>query len=378
MGLMVEYFEAESKKSDWSTAPSVDIPVFFASDRLKITSNKNDAGKVLAPLHLGECQVRVPCEKEWQSSATQLKEEFQNLNWQLELSAPAIKPYIDVRGYVADRAPQAAISEVQENAKDFWSDLRSEVQRQKEHKVFVYIHGFAASGENALYASGILASQVQAPVVAFTWPSAGTVGLKYPHLAGSRTTRALFRADRKMIDDPQVESDLSTFVSELKKELPADTQVEIVAHSLGNRLLTKHLHGKSRDQFDNVYFLAPDVDKKLFLSAVPDILAKSNHVSVFMNPHDRVLQISGLNNLLELHSWKKLGKSKVSAAGIDFIDYGAVAKPRGIGHYIPFEHFGSLLRNQTLASPDGRKEFILTRRSRIEKISRDFSQLKDG
>ncbi len=364
---MVEYFDAENHKTEWSTGPSVDIPVFFASDRKRISSNKETDGKTLAPLQLGECIVRVPCEREWQSSETELKDELQQLNWEMELTEPTIKPTIDVRGYVAERAPRAAVPVVAENVQSFWSDLRSAVEKQKEHKVYVYIHGFASSGENSLYASGVLASQVQAPVVAFTWPSAGTVGLKYPHLAGSKTTRALFKADRKMIDDPQVGSDLGEFLARLKTELPTNVQVELVAHSLGNRLLTRHLKGSAQENFDNVYFLAPDVDKKVFLSSVPEILSKSKHVSVFMNPHDRVLQISGLNNLLEFHSWKKLGKSKVSAAGIDFIDYGAVAKPRGIGHYIPFEQFGSLLRNQSLYSPDGKREYILTRRSKIEK-----------
>jgi hypothetical protein len=68
-----------------------------------------------------------------------------------------------------------------------------------------------------------------------------------------------------------------------------------------------------------------------------------------MNSHDKVLAASGLNSLLEFHSGKKLGKASIYAEGIQFIDYGAIAQPRHIGHYIPFNMLAGLIRTGTLS-----------------------------
>ncbi len=343
-----------------SGLPVVELPVFYASDRKAITSNKDDCGKILAPLELGNATVRVPAEQGWLTAQKQLASRYEILGWRLNDKESTIKPYIEIRGYVAEADTKAVIKDVHKD-NNFWTDLRNEVKQDKDHRVFVYIHGFASSGENAVYASGILSSQVEAPVVSFTWPSAGKVGAKTLGL----TTKTLFENDKKIIDSPQVMDDLSKFISQLKREMPADARIELVAHSLGNRLMTRYLGSKARETFDAVYFLAPDVDKRLFLSAVDQISKKAKHVEVYMNPHDKVLGASGLNNLLSFHSIKKLGRSKINVPGIDFIDYASVARPRGIGHYIPFDQLGSMIKTNS-PSDDQSQHYFLSRHIKIE------------
>lgn len=350
--------------------PVLELPVFYASDRQKICSNKDEAGQILAPLELGTATVRVPLEDHWLSKDGKLDPRYDGLAWHLNDKDATLVPYLEIRGYVAEKDTQAVLKDVKEN-KNFWMDLRSELSHEKSHRVYVYIHGFGSSGENAVYASGVLASQVEAPVVAFTWPSVGKVA---PHLFG-KGTRGLFKQDRKMIDSPKVLDDLSRFLSTMKRELPEDTKLELVAHSLGNRLMTKYLHSKSTETFDSLDFLAPDVDKKFFLSALNDITRKAKHVAVYMNPHDRVLAASGLNNLLEMHSFKKLGRSKISAPGIDFINYESIAQPKGIGHYVPFDQLGSIERTQAPLSDDPQNQYYFIRRTKIEhKPQRDKTQ----
>jgi esterase/lipase superfamily enzyme len=128
------------------------------------------------------------------------------------------------------------------------------------------------------------------------------------------------------------------------------------------------LDGDSNDKLDSVYFIAPDLAAKMFLSALPDISAKSKNIAVYMNRRDRVLGASSLNSLFELSSEKKLGKANVKAPGIDFIDYEQIAMPRGIGHYVPFEHLGSMIRTRMPFSDKSQEnKYFLMRRTSIEK-----------
>ena len=343
--------------------PAVEIPIFFCSDRKAITSNKIESGRVLGPAEFGAATVRVPTQERWLDEKQNLNENLAKLGWAKNSTEPTLEPFIELRGYVAEKDTKAVLKDVHAD-KEFWTHLSSKVKNDKEHRVFVYVHGFASSGENALYATGVLASQLEAPVISFTWPSAGKVGA---NLFGSNSPRALFKRDRALIDSPEVMSDLTNLIHKIKTQLPADTKVGVIAHSLGNRLVTRYLDGDANDKLDTVNFVAPDVSAKMFLSALPDITAKSNNISVYMNRHDKVLGASSLNSLFEFNVEQKLGKANVKAPGIDFIDYEKIAMPKGIGHYVPFEHLGSLIRTKMPYTDRAQQnKYYLMRRTSIE------------
>lgn len=351
-------------KSDEASLPAIEIPIFFCSDRKTISSNKSEDGKTLGPAQFGTATIRVPRDDRWFDEQNNLSRHLVELGWRSNNSEPTLKPYIELRGYVAEKNTAAVLKDVRTD-KEFFKHLSDQVKHDKEHRVYIYIHGFASSGENALYSTGVLASQLEAPVVSFTWPSAGKIGSQ---LFGSNSPRALFRRDRKIIDSPEVMQDLDKLIHRLKTELPADTRINLIAHSLGNRLMNKYLDGDSNDKLDSVYFIAPDLAAKMFLSALPDISAKSKNIAVYMNRRDRVLGASSLNSLFELSSAKKLGKANVKAPGIDFIDYEQIAMPRGIGHYVPFEHLGSMIRTRMPFSDKSQEnKYFLMRRTSIEK-----------
>ncbi|NJL72700.1 MAG: alpha/beta hydrolase [Candidatus Competibacteraceae bacterium] len=101
-----------------------------------------------------------------------------------------------------------------------------------------------------------------------------------------------------MIDQPQVLSDLSTLIARLKTELGPDAKVNLVAHSLGNRLLAKYLAGDATDDFAGVYFLAADIDQRLFMEALKKLQAKSSYTAIYTNKKDRALKASVANDLL--------------------------------------------------------------------------------
>ncbi|MCW5822408.1 MAG: alpha/beta hydrolase [Cyanobacteria bacterium TGS_CYA1] len=355
-------------KAKESGPPIIKVPVFFASDRLKITSNKDESGSKLGPLKLGFAEALLPVSRTYLQD-NNLLPSLTHLGCSLDQNLRTFEPYIEIRGYVAEPEAKDFLQNV-EVTRDFWSRLAKASEESKT--VYVYIHGFASSGENSLYSAGIMSASVEAPVVSFTWPSKGTAGLKIPKLWGRKRLRALYLSDREMIDDKQVMSDLTTFLKDLKSKLPVDTKIILVAHSLGNRLMARYLVTDANEHFERVYFIAPDVDNDLFVQVAGSLKKKAKYVAVFHNPKDRVLKISAANDLLSLKNTDKLGVGGADLTGIEFIDYGSIAEPRSIEflrvlHYLPFEHFGRITRNGiSMLSDDGEACFIV-HRSVIEK-----------
>lgn len=339
--------------------PTVEIPVYFATDRAKLGSNEEESDRTLSELKTGTAIVRVPSEPRWYSGSG-LKKALIAQNWKVNPFASTIKPFIELRGYVAETDRSKVLNDVKSGV-DFWQDLNARLKSAERKRVYVYIHGFASSGENALYSAGVLSSQLEAPVVAFSWPSAGRVGRG---IFGPGSTRALFKNDRKMIDNPNVVNDLANFLSTMRERLAADTEIALVSHSLGGRLLTRLMKDGSSAKFDSLDLIAPDVDKNLFLSALPEMSKRSNDISVYLNPGDKVLYASSLNDLLQLKWSKKLGKAEIPAPGINFVDYQVLAEPRRVGHYLPFDQFASLERTGQPSRLNG-QDFFLYRRSKI-------------
>lgn len=363
---------AQSSELERVGPPSVQVPVFFATDRQIITSNQEKSGATLSPLSVGYGNVLLPMNKDWQISGGELKKELQLQGWKLNATRATVKPFIEVRGYVAEPVPTEVLTEVGVKD-DFWQMLQEQINSNGRNEVWVYIHGFASSGNNAVYSGGILASALQAPVVVFTWPSLGTAGLKPLRLVGRKRMRALYLADREMIDQPQVKKDLETFLMGIQKRIPT-VKINLVAHSLGNRLMAKYLASAAEEKFDSVYFLAADIDQTLFFDALKKLKIKARYTSVFMNPDDRVLRISGANDLLDLKVSKKLGKAKFDVPGIEFFNYGAIAEPNSleylkVRHYVPFDQFASIVQRGTINSPNN--NLVIVKTSEIVRNSLD-------
>lgn len=362
---------AQAAEPETVGPPILDVPVFYATNREKMTSNQEEAGARLATFSVGCGRVFLPFEKRWQSGDNQLSELHQKLGWKIDPSRSTFRPFIEVRGYVAEPEPQKVIHGVSQ-CNDFWERLKSQVESSKDHRVYVYIHGFGSSGDNAVYSAGILAAELEAPVVAFTWPSKGKVGLKRFRLFGENRMRALYLADREMIDRPQVLLDLTNFLAKLKSALGPNVKVNLVAHSLGNRLMARYIASDAADDFAAVYFLAADVDQDLFMQAFKKLPAKSKYTAIYMNKKDRVLKVSAGNDLLGLKFTRKLGDADFSVPGVELIDYDNIAEPRSfeylnLRHYVPFQHFGSIVRTDIPSVSKNGERFYLIRRTKIEK-----------
>lgn len=196
---------------------------------------------------------------------------------------------------------------------EFYEELRGDVlQRSAEDRsALVYIHGFNTTFDQAAYSTAQIAYDLDfkgVPVM-FSWPSQGkllgyhgdeeTVELSSPHL--------------------------QRFLEGIARQSKA-SRIHIVAHSLGNRLLTKAMGELVRQAdiqplFDNVIMAAPDVNARSFQQLWPQIKVAAKRFTLYASSQDNALIASresrGGRNFARLGEG---GPNIVVIPGLDTID----------------------------------------------------------
>ena len=142
------------------------------------------------------------------------------------------------------------------------AQLRAELE-ETTNKVLVYIHGYNTGVETAALRAGQMTHDLQwrGPSFFFSWPSQGgfeDYGNDQEKARGSR------RELRKMFED----------IAETETE-----EIVIIAHSMGNDLLTQTLelmHVSNSDALDKiktVILAAPDINADNFISDIVPVFA---------------------------------------------------------------------------------------------------------
>ena len=137
-------------------------------------------------------------------------------------------------------------------AQRFFSNVASAAARSPRREAFVFVHGFATSFEDAARRTAQMAYDLGfegAPIV-YSWPSRGRIGpIDY-------TTDA---RNADLSSEP-----LRQFLERLVREAHLET-VHVIAHSMGNRVLTSALDVLTRGnvrlpELRQVALMAPDID----------------------------------------------------------------------------------------------------------------------
>ncbi len=197
---------------------------------------------------------------------------------------------------------------------DFYSQLRNVVQASSREEVFVFVHGFNVSFEDAARRTGQMTYDLKfegAPIF-YSWPSQASL-LHYtvdenniiwtvPHL-------------KKFLMDVAEKSDAKA--------------VNLIAHSMGNRALTGALRDISLELrvnkrlFNQVILAAPDVDAEVFKEQIAPAMGKiAGHVTLYASSNDNALKAS-----MMLHQNPRAGESGdniVLVDGVDTIDVSAI------------------------------------------------------
>ena len=197
---------------------------------------------------------------------------------------------------------------------DFYRELSASVNASSEKKAFVFVHGYDVSFEDAARRTAQLAYDLrfQGVPLFYSWPSRDAI-LDYA-------------ADEATID--WVRPHLKYFLKQVAVRSNADS-IYLVAHSMGNRILTRALSDLAaehaaipRSRFKEVVLAAPDVDAGEFRQLARRIESAATHITLYASSKDKALAASKL-----FHDYARAGESGdhlVVVQGIDTIDVSAI------------------------------------------------------
>ena len=247
-------------------------------------------GNERGDLQLGTCQVSIP-----------------NTHKTGELEAPSIlrlEIREDVRDHVVLQMIEPTLGD------DFYRRLKTCVQSTQRSEVFVFVHGYNVTFDDAARRTAQIAYDVEfagAPIF-FSWPSQGGL-LQYT------------------VDETNVAwavPHLKQFLLDVVHRSGAKS-VNLIAHSMGNRALTKaihELHMQLRHEsalFNEIILAAPDVDADVFRrDLAPALIASSEHVTLYASSNDQALIASK-----KVHGSARAGDSGnglVVIPGVETID----------------------------------------------------------
>jgi len=184
----------------------------------------------------------------------------------------------------------------------FLTHLDQALIDRNSDSVLLFVHGFNTPFDDALIRSAQLSVDlsrrgifdVGAPIL-FSWPSAGALSLD--HYRGDQA--------QSLEAAPFLEEflDLITDNADIKR-------INIVAHSMGNRILTKALESYAADYLERhgredlefrIILVAADVDREIFEATTGVLDNLKANVTIYTSDADRALHVSEIvNNKLRL------------------------------------------------------------------------------
>jgi esterase/lipase superfamily enzyme len=256
-------------------------------------------------IELGRCEVTIP-----------------KTHISGELEAPTL-----LRLEVREDAAQHVVLRHTERLADqrFYDLLKQRVEASPRKELFVFVHGFNVSFEDAARRTAQIHHDLRfegAPVF-FSWPARDRFVLTYPADESSVATSA---------------PNLKQFLLQIVQHTQARS-INLIAHSMGNRALglalreiDLELRGDSR-LFNQVILAAPDIDAEDFrMNIAPAMLRTANRLTLYASSRDDALLASQL-----LHRGPRAGdagQGLVVIPGIDTIDVTAIdSSPFGHSYY---------------------------------------------
>ena len=192
----------------------------------------------------------------------------------------------------------------------FVKELRERVALSPRKEIFVFVHGYAATFDEAARVTAQLAHDVHfdgVPIL-YSWP---TQGLYLSYLVDSANAEWTV---------PYFVDFLETLVRDAGAE-----RIHLMAHSMGTRVLARGLRdyvvrngsspgrpnddpafaSASRPAFDQVILAAADIDAEIFeRDFVPSLLQAARRSTIYMSSKDVALGLS-----LRLNGYFRLGQS---------------------------------------------------------------------
>jgi hypothetical protein len=238
---------------------------------------------------------------------------------------------------VGDFAPRTVTAPL-DDVETFRSRLLAAAAAMPGQDVVMYIHGCCTTFQTAIEEGALVAREIApGPVIAYSMPMK-------PHAR----VHGLIVPQNYFYDENEVDWSTRHLVAVLDV-LVGDgmPRVNVIAHSLGNRLLLgaleqfRVMHERDGKRLGNIVFAAADVDTERFVDAIPTLQKITDHVSVYRSNEDKAVYGSDY-----VHQVRRLGRLEGGAfageAGFDSIDATTfVCNDAGLGRWRPLQlgHF---------------------------------------
>ncbi len=165
----------------------------------------------------------------------------------------------------------------------FFAELKRTLARSPQNDVLLFVHGFNVSFDEAVTRTAQVAADLpfNGAIVCYSWPSQGGV--------------ENYEADGKIVE--QSVDAFSSFLTALGERLPPDVSINIVVHSMGNRLVLESLWRLPDEfmqpkRFREIVFCAPDVGVSEFRREAPRAVELAERVTLYTCMNDAALIVS--------------------------------------------------------------------------------------
>ncbi len=277
-----------------------DVRVFYGTNRAPTGDLKPALfyGKARGELQYGYLDVTIPASHKEAELETQ----------------PRWAEYVfDV---AESRSRYVLLDKVAPLAKDeFNRSLRQQIKSSPSKDVFIFVHGFNNTFEDAARRAAQMAYDLDfdgTPIL-YSWPSQGSA------TAYAVDEAAVGISGRK----------LAEFLENIVTQSGAE-HIHILAHSMGNRALIEALQtflarrapDNRQHFFGQIVFTAPDVDRDYFMDAIGPLSSAADRVTLYASNNDYALRSSQL-----LHGAPRAGTAGdviIRLPGLDSIDMSAV------------------------------------------------------
>lgn len=165
---------------------------------------------------------------------------------------------------------------------DFFAGVNRQIERSRQKDLLLFVHGFNVDFDACLIRAAQLSLDMpfNGAVVAYSWPTRG----------GAMNYR-----DDEPVNASSVQP-FTEFLASLTAAVPKKTRINIVVHSMGNRIVMQTLNRlvpPNREKpFANVCLCAPDVGLSDYKQWIPGVVAQSRRVTLYANESDSALTLS--------------------------------------------------------------------------------------
>ncbi|UUU19291.1 alpha/beta hydrolase [Streptomyces sp. DSM 40750] len=284
-----ERFGPAAAPSYWTAFQrSLLVPVMYATDRAEQGSGAY--GSRRGALSYGQATVSVPDDRTVGSVG---KPRW----WRLQFRPDP------VRDVVLGATEQA-------DADALVQRVRTQLDHGTDREALVFVHGYNVTFADAARHAAQIAYDLNftGVVLLYSWASKGGV-LDYP-ADGDAARRAV----------PYFQTFLRTLLTRTGVR-----HVHIIAHSMGNRLLTDGLAGLdttalpgNSGRLGHIVFAAPDVDRDVFRHLLPAALRQARTCTLYVSDKDRAL--AAARRLSDFPRAGQGGTSVIVAPGLDTVD----------------------------------------------------------